>query len=481
MSRLPILVADTRYFGRRRFPPLYDFADKNRVRIWVEKSRAAWWERTDGYRRFGDRLASYCRRLENLSLAELKAHQHCGVGVFACAQDEMLRLLWRRRACRPAPERSVETIAQGFATPDDRQELLLCMAAAQNWIDFWHQLLDRNGPFLCAIADRGRAIHSRTLLEVASRRGVRTFVTELFSTGRHFFFEEWTPPPRAGRRCFSDGGWHRRLVLTADLAEGERVRAEAHRRLTPIRAAVAARPAREDLTTAFVARASGIALVLGGSDESPSLLDPPLAEAASPAVCRRVVAGLLDRTDFTVVFRPDALFAQFLEVWRDQLPANQQARLRVAGSAPLDFLLSQASLVVSFSAPLSVEACRAGLKPVQFEPTALAGAGFSHDFADPDEFLDKLAAGPIEGVLSLDEYRAFEEFLVRLVLLRLAPDGDEGVRKIAARLADPDHVPMLHDCDFGAKSPASVWLTLANALGNPTAARRLAATWSDPD
>jgi hypothetical protein len=480
MSHPQILVADTRHFGRRRFPPLYDFAAKNGVRIREEKSRAAWWERTDGYRVFADRLGPLRRSLEALSLAELKALRHRDVRVFACAEDAMLRLSFGRPG-GPAFESNTETIAQSLVTPELREELLLCMATALDWIEFWHRLFDRDGPFLGAVADRGRAIHSRSLLEVASRRGIRTFVTGRFAVGRHFFFEEWTTRSGAdwARVCGPD--WFRRLVLPSDLAERERVRAEAHRRLAPIRAAVAARPATEDLTLAFERPAGDIALVLAGSDDDPSLLDPPLATAASPGVCRRVVAGILDHTDFAVAFRADAPLARFLELWREKLPANQRARLQVAGSTPLEILLPQARLVVSLSAALTIEACRAGMKPVQFGHTALHGGGFTHDFAGTDEFLAALATAPIDGFLSLDEYRGFEDFLARLVLLRLLPEGEEGVRKIASRLADPGHVSRLCECDFGVTPPASAWVTLANAAANPTAARRLAATWSDPD
>jgi hypothetical protein len=480
MTFPPILVADTRHFSQRRFPPLYGFAAKNNVPIWAEKSRSAWWERVDGYRRFADRLAPHRRSLQGLSLAQLKAHRYRGIGVLACASDEMLCLLSRRRQAGPAPESNAAAIAQALAAADGREELLLCMAATQDWVDFWHRLLDRKGPFLCAVVDRGRAIHSRTLLEVASVRGIRTFVTDRFPIGRHLFFEERSPSG-AHLSALADPDWCRRLVLPSDLAERERVRAEAHRRLAPIRAAVAARPASEELAAACNPPAGDMALVLGGSPEEPSLLDPPLAEAAPPTLCRRLIAGILDHTDLRAVFHAGVPLATRLGAWRDALPASEQGRFRLAGTARLEILLSQAKLVVSLSAPLTFAACRAGLKPVQFGRTVLAGRGFTHDFAGPDEFRDKLAAGPLDGVLSLGEYRRFEDFLARLVLLHLVPEGDEGVRKIAARLAEPGHVPTLRECDFGAAPPASRWSTLAKAVANPTAARRLAATWSDPD
>lgn len=36
----------------------------------------------------------------------------------------------------------------------------------------------------------------------------------------------------------------------------------------------------------------------------------------------------------------------------------------------------------------------------------------------------------------------------RALLLDQVPDGEEGIAKIAARLAEPNHVPTLRECDF---------------------------------
>jgi hypothetical protein len=481
MKQPSILVADTLHFSPRKFPPLYDFAARRGVRIWAEKSRSAWWERADGYHSLADKLAPHCPGLEGLTPPALMSHRYRDIDVFSCARVELLRLLPQHWAEAPTADGGGEPIAGDFAGAQQRREVLLCMAAAQDWIDFWHRIFDRNGPFSHAVVHRGGAIHSRTLLEVASRRGVRTFVADRFATGSHFFFEERTAPV-AESSLLADPGWYAQLALPSDRSLRERLRAEAYRRLAPIRAAVVARPRREDLAAPFGDSATGIALVVGQPIGELSLLDMPLPGCAAPAICRRMIAGLLDRTDFQVVLQLDGPpLAPLVDAWRGTLPPQQRARLHTGAVAPLDILLPQAKLVVSGSAALTLAACRAGLKPVQLEPTALAGKGFTNDFADPDDFLDDLCAGRVDLGLSLDEYRGFEDFLARLMVLHLVPDGEEGAAKIAARLAEPNHVPTWRECNLSGAPAASPWRAIANAAANPTAALRLARTWSRSD
>jgi hypothetical protein len=476
MKRPPILVADAVHFSPRKFQPLYDFAAESGIRILAEKSRAAWWDRADGYRGLADRLVPHRQSLQSLSPAELTTHRYRGIDVFACARNEIVRLLLRRWT-EPWPETDGEVAARAIACAGAREATLLCLAATRDWIDFWHQFLDHNRRPHCAVAYRTSAIHSRSLLEVASRQGIHTFVADRFSTGRHYFFDEWRPS--ADRPLLADPGWYGRLALPPDPAARERARAAAHRQLTPIRAAVAARSASEDLAAPIDAPKSGIAVVLGQLINDPSLLEAPRHRPASPAIYRRLIAGLLGRTDLAVALLVDAPpIARLLRTWRDTLTRDQRARFRIAEAAPLEVLFSQARWVVSLSAPLALEACRAGLKPVQFAPTALSGKNFTHDFAGPDDFLGELSAGRIDGGLTLAEYRAFEDFLVRLLLLHLLPEGDRGVAEIAARLAERNHVPMLRRCDFYDIPRASLWPTLIGALANPTAALRLAGAWA---
>jgi hypothetical protein len=488
MKRPRLLVADARCFDRRKFRPLFDLAAKGSFRLWVERSRAQWWGREGDYRALADKLASHRRTLEGLEPAHLEAHRYRDIGVLACARSELLRLLLPRWAATPAATCAAEVIDRACASVPDREDMLLCMAAAQDWIDFWHEALAREGPFSHAVAYRGSSICSRTLLETGRRQGLRMFVADRFPTGRDFYFEE-RATPISNRSLLADADWYGRLALPPDASRRERMRAEAQSRLAPILPAVTARPAAEDMVaTPFEGPTKGIALVLGQAINDLSLIETPLPELSAPVIYRRLIGGILERTDFHVVFKADPderrqpniagpLTLKLLAEWRDTLPAAPRARFSIMETEPMGVLFSHADLVVSLSSPLIIDACQAGFKPVQLGRAFCGGKGFTHDFADADAFLDALAAHGLDGALSLDEYRMFEDFLARALLLHLVPEGREGVGKIAARLAESNHVPALRECDFSPTPRLLRLQTMANAIANPAAALRLATTW----
>ena len=88
---------------------------------------------------------------------------------------------------------------------------------------------------------------------------------------------------------------------------------------------------------------------------------------------------------------------------------------------PIEELLRYADWAVSLSSPEMLLACAAGLKPVQIGRAFFGGKGFTHDFSGEDGFLSALCDGRIEPQLSLDEYRRFEDFLIRALVLHLVP------------------------------------------------------------
>ncbi len=136
--------------------------------------------------------------------------------------------------------------------------------------------------------------------------------------------------------------------------------------------------------------------------------------------------------------------------------------------------MSYAGWAVSLSSPALIWACRAGLKPAQIGRSFLGGKGFTHDLADAGSFVDALAAGRLEGRLSLAEHRAFEEFLMRALVIHLIPNDRRGAAQAAARLAVRDHVPSLAEARPLPCPGPSRWRTAAEALVNPAAALRLA-------
>ena len=463
-----ILIPDTWHFGHRQFRLLHDLAAAERIRLWTERSRRAWWRRHGDYRPLAGKLAAHLRALAALGPAELIAHEHHGIEVFGCARSELLRMLLPRWVGEVGPNRDPQILDRIFASARDREDLLRCMAAARDWIDFWLAALERKGPFSHAVVYSGSAIYARALQEVGRRRALRLFAIERFPVGNLYYFEE-RATPLPNRSLLADADWYRRLALPEDIGRREQLRADAYRRLAPDEDR---RRASQTLTPPLFARRDrGVVLVLGQAADDVALIETPLPELSAPAVYRRLIGGILERTGLSVVFRGDPYL---LEEWRGELPLAQRERLRLIDDAPVRVLLNDADWVVSLSSRDLIWACRAGLKPAQIGRSFLGGKGFTHDLADADAVVEALAAGHLEGRLSLAEYRAFEEFLMRALVLHLVPNDRTGAAQIAPRLAVPNHVPTLEE----ARPPLCIHPSrrriAAEALVNPVAAIRLA-------
>ncbi len=223
-----ILIPDTRHFGRRHFRPLHDLAADGQIRLWTERSRRSWWRRGGDYRRLAGRLARHLRELEAMPPAELPAHRHRGVPVLACARGELLRLLLPRWGGDAGPNRDPEMLERILACDRDREDLLLCMAAARDWVDFWLDVLARKGPFSHAVVHSGATIYARTLQEVGARQGLRLFAVERFAVGELYYFEE-RATPLPNRSLLADPEWRRRLTLPG----GDRAARRGPRRSLP--------------------------------------------------------------------------------------------------------------------------------------------------------------------------------------------------------------------------------------------------------
>lgn len=447
-----LLVPDTWHFHRRNFLPLFRWIRQSGAALRVDRSRRRWWKRHGDYRGLAQRLDRHVAALSRLSADELLARRHHDIPVFACARSELLCLLLPRPHWIAGGSANDEeaVLRRAFVHAEDRTDLLLCMAAAENWIDHWRGLLAGDPAITHALVFSGSYIYARTLQQVGTRAGLRLFCLETFFTGNEFYFEErGTPLPN--RSLLADPSWYARLALPDDVAIRARLRAEAHRRLAAMRSRNVPAPRRMPVLPPAAIDTQTL-LVVGQVLNDFSLIETPLPEASSIATYRELIEGVLDRTGFDVVFKAHPwerrrprigrpLTLETLSAWRDGLPERWRSRLRLAEQEPLATLLPRASHVVSLCSQGLLEACEAGLKPCQIGSAFFGNKGFTSDFDGAGAFVDALACGAVRGTLDLAEYRLFEDFLVRALLLHLVPNAAEGATTIGERLTHRSHVP----------------------------------------
>ncbi len=151
----------------------------------------------------------------------------------------------------------------------------------------------------------------------------------------------------------------------------------------------------------------GVILICDQASTELVLIREPPRPSDQASVYIDLFSGILARSELDVIFhrrqrgRDQCPAAAAIERWRQQIPAEYEARFRVIDAAPLDALFGSVDLFVSFASPALVTGCRAGLKPVQIGRAVIRSEGFAHIFEGPDAFVDAITAGGLRGRLSL--------------------------------------------------------------------------------
>jgi hypothetical protein len=164
--------------------------------------------------------------------------------------------------------------------------------------------------------------------------------------------------------------------------------------------------------------------------------------------------------------------AAAIERWRQQLPAEYEARFRVIDAAPLDALLGSVDLFVSFASPALVHGCRAGFKPVQIGRAVIGSEGFTHIFEDPDAFVGSIAAGGFRARLSLEEYSEFERF-GEAVVGGSAAKAMPGLSERSANAAALARDPIVEEFGRAQRQRVSPLQAITDVIANPVGAMRL--------
>lgn len=451
-----VLLPDSWHFHDRNFPALFRYLRQFNIAVTVHRQRADWLRLLGDYTGKAADLAPYLRQLEALDAAALLALRHRGVPVFACARGEFLALVLPRPAWQeePVPGRD-DAALMARALREQRQELLLNMAAAMSWIDHWAAYLAGHRRFSHVCVFSGCYIYTRTLMALLQLYGIRCLVMESFFTGNDSYCEErYGPVPN--NSDLRHATYYNSLRLPADPTRLDRLRAAAHGALRRGRNKNVRAPTDEHAAPFPNDRPS--VLVIGQVLNDFSIVETPLSDLATTRIYRGLISAILAETPFNVVFKAHPwerarsnarapLTYDKLAAFREGLPADQQARFQIVERPRIQNLFQQVDWVATLSSQGALEACAAGLKPAQLGQAFYGGKGFTHDLSEPAELVALLRDTPAGGQLTLEEYRAFEMFLVRAFFFHLINDGRLGHARLAAIFEGEPNAPLEIDVD----------------------------------
>jgi hypothetical protein len=238
----------------------------------------------------------------------------------------------------------------------------------------------------------------------------------------------------------------------------------------------------EPTSPAFDNPARGVILICDQALTDSVLIGAQPHDGDQPAIYIDLFSGVLARSDLNVVFHrrwparhqsaAAAATAAAVERWRQQLPAEFEARFRVIDAAPLDALFGLVDLFVSFASPALVQGCRAGFKPAQIGRAVIGSERFTHIFEGPDAFVGSIAGGGFRARLSLEEYSEFERF-GEAVRGGIASTVSPGLSELSINAAALARDPIVEEFRRAQRQRISPLRAIADVIANPVGAMRL--------
>lgn len=459
-SKLNILLADDLHINVKNFASFHEFMEKQGATVKNINTRRAWITVYGHYEPMAS-VRERARLLAKLVANELYTYQVRGVNLFNVARAEVMARVVVQPEWHEAhyPQTSRGIFDQ--LMEQNKQVLMLGLAAAWDWLDFWTQALADEAQFTHACIFSGSLIYQRTLMELLRFTPTKVIVMETFFTGNDYYCEEKYEPIANNTNLKHKTVFESLAkVEQENLVDRERIKA-LNKVLTMNNKNVQQPDTGEPLVFANAAK---IVTIFGQVVNDFSLLEYRDIGLCSIAIYKELIHELAS-SGFNVVFKAHPWEEEKINIKRPltrdairdyviTLPEALQQRIQVVDHYPIDKLFAVSHAVAGLNSQSLIEAAFQGFKPLQFGDAFYGKKGFTHDFtpAQVSEVVRRLQQGTLSGTLSLDEYRFFEDFLVAALQHFLVSCHNSGLNRLAQVFEMPSPIALLSG--KGAKAQA---------------------------
>lgn len=438
-SKLNILLADDIHINVKNFASFHKFTKKQGATVKNINTRRDWVTAYGHYEPMAS-VRERARLLGKLAADELFAYQVKGVNLFNVARAEVMARVVAQPKWYGAhyPQTSRDIFDR--LMEKNKQVLMLGLAAAWDWLDFWTQALADEKQFTHACIFSGSLIYQRTLMELLRFTPTKVIVMESFFTGNDYYCEE-KYEPIANNTNLKHKTVFESLASDepSNLLDRERIKA-LNKVLTMNNKNVQQPDTGEPLVFTNEGK---IITIFGQVVNDFSLLEYRGKGLCSVPLYQELIHELAS-SGFNVVFKAHPWEEKKININRpltrdaicdyvSTLPEALQQRIQVVDHYPMDKLFALSHAVAGLNSQSLIEAAFHGLKPIQFGDAFYGNKGFTHDFTpgQVSKVVSCLQQGTLSGTLSLSEYRCFEDFLVAALQRFLVSCHDSGLNRLA--------------------------------------------------
>ena len=382
----------------------------------------------DSICRFGDysqwpSIVRFAEELVTLSADELISINSNGINLFdTCLAELMSKCATKDHWINALDYKKSKKELFDALFLSDKDDLLLNMASAKYWVQYWFNLLSSK-TFDFVFVFSGSLTYSASLIEVMKGFQGRVFLFESFFTGRHYYCEEkYSHLPNNSDSRF-------KTQLTSRTAPGAVI--DQMRLERGIKEALNAKNKNVSQPTpqqkSIFNNGKKTVLIGGQVLNDFSLLKTNETGIHSISVYKSIIEKILSETELNVIFKAhpwenrknNLLEPKTKNIICEYFHAS--SRFAVVENYALSDLFSEVDYVFVINSQLGIEAALQGFKPIQVGNAFYGGYGFTYDINNLDAVVE-LINSDANGLLSIDEYTLLREYLMHMLIDYLVPE-----------------------------------------------------------
>lgn len=451
MKNISILFSDSVHFHVRNFKSLFDFIERHKIYHTFVRERNKWVSAYGNYECFFDELQPKYNELLEQDREKLYYFTVNGINLFKVCRDEALSYY--------LPIDSFRLLLSGVPDDDDlflfmmqtdSRALLLNLAAAWSWIDFWNDKLSniKNHTYACIFSEA--QIYNRVLLEILKTHPTTPLVLEHFFTGNEYYIEEkYDPIPNNTNLKISNV--YNSVNIEENGFELERTRIKAINKVLLAKNKNVTQPSE---TFLIEKKGSKTVTIIGQVVNDFSVICTAKKYLSTIDFYIELIDRLLCDDDVFVIFKShpwerhknnirSALTFEKIHEYIKELPDDKSSRVFIIEDFNLESLIKQSDHIVTLCSQSAIEAAFLGVKPIQLGNAFYGQKGFTYDFDSIEEFFTSLKENKLNKYLTIEEYSNLELFLIKFLEKSLVSIHKSGILSLEKKLKLPSYISLV--------------------------------------
>lgn len=394
-----------------------------------------------------------------LSSDELFKTKFAGIELFPLIKAEMLSYLMTKENWYNSSVSSDEKKIFLKSYEEDKEDLLLNMAAAMFWMKFWKKRLTFKNykDITSCIIFSGSLIYVKTLSSLLQNTSIRVFVVEHFFTGNDYYFEE--KYTHIANNCDIKFKNYYNILKknksNKDIIEINKDKNKALNKLKLANNKNVVQPAKNGIHFGFNEDKKTL-LILGQVINDFSILETRLKNINSLEIYKNIILNVLRETDYNIIFKAHPWERAKVNLKRsltkdelqkfiyDNFTEEEKKRFVIVEDFNIEELFDYSEYIVALCSQSLLEAALTGKKTHQIGDAFFGNKGFTYDYNNEFQFIEKLKTSDLNSKLNLNEYTLLMEFYSILLEDYLVSVHDSGKSKLIKKLSPIETIKILN-------------------------------------